>query len=265
MNLLQLRHAHRAAFAVSVLAVLAVCAIVVHWTTVLLAPASPIAPVEVVADPRANADVRGAASLFGIGGAPSATGPTVTDIQVIGLAASRTRAAAILALDGKAPRAYAEGDTLSRGVRLVKVSEDEVVIERGGARQRLDVPARPSLSVLGSNAGRPRDGDGAISSPPGSPPPPPAVSPVPPPPPPAAPSPAPPARPAPTPTPFSSVPSLPSAAPPSPPPLADFPPQGGPPGLSPEASMPPPGIGGQPNPLARQMSNIPDAAGDMQQ
>ncbi|MFT4101077.1 MAG: type II secretion system protein N [Burkholderiaceae bacterium] len=256
MNLLQLRHANRAAFAVSMLAVLAVCASLVHWTTVLLAPSSPIAPVEVIADPRANADVRGAAGLFGISGAPAAAAPTITDIQVIGLAASRTRAAAILALDGKAPRAYGEGDTLSRGVRLVKVSEDEVIIERGGARHRLEVPARPSLSVLGNNSARNRDVGGAASSAPGSSsvsspaasPPPgspgPAVSPAPPAPTRSVPSPQPPSRPAGPPS---------SNAPPP-----GFAPRGGPPGLSPEASMPPPDVN-QPNPMLRQMPGVPDA------
>lgn len=258
MNLLQLRHANRAAFAVSVLVVLAACASLVHWATVLLAPASPIAPVEVVADPRATVDVRGASSLFGVGGGPSTPGPTITDIQVVGLAASRTRAAAILTLDGKPPRAYGEGDTLSRGVRLVKVSEDEVLIERDGARHRLDVPARPSLSVLSSGVGRSRDTSLITPVP---------VAPVAPAPAPASPAPSPSAEPASSPSSGMSAPemptppeSAPTAAPAAPALSGGISPESfnaapGSSGMPAQASMPPPGIGGQPNPLLGREGN----------
>lgn len=161
MNLNQLRNANRSAFVATVVLFILMGVCATYWLTVLLAPKSPIAPAEVVADPNASIDVRPAGPLFGVnGGMASGPAATVSNVQVLGLAAARDRSAVVLALDGKAPRAYAVGDLIAGGIKLLQIDDDKVVIERDGARVELPAPARPALALLNSGTAGSGGADG---------------------------------------------------------------------------------------------------------
>jgi general secretion pathway protein C len=134
------------------------CATVAYWAMQLLAPRAPIAPAEVVADPRATPDFRQTGSLFGVQRQPEqlAASASVSNIQVLGLGASSLRPSAVLAVDGKPARPYGLGDTVTTGVKLVADKLDSVVIDRNGVVVELPAPARPSLSVLTAATGQSR-------------------------------------------------------------------------------------------------------------
>lgn len=136
------------ALAVGLLLFALLCWIGTMWALKLFGPRAPLAPAEVVADPRAGLDLRAAGRLFGSAAGPSAPVAASVNVQVLGVASDPQRAAVVLAVDGKPARPYAVGDELSSGIRLVDVRPDTVVIDRNGQRVELAAPPRPSLSVL---------------------------------------------------------------------------------------------------------------------
>ena len=156
----KIRSGNVAALLTSLMVFGLLCAIAGYWAIQLLAPRSPIAPVEVQADPRANLDLRSAGQLFGIakGTASVETTAAVSNIQVVGLASAAARSSAILSVDGKPARAFAVGDDVTGGVKLVAVNADTVIIDRNGARVELPAPQRPSVAVLTSGVGKTRQG-----------------------------------------------------------------------------------------------------------
>lgn len=76
--------------------------------------------------------------------------PAEVEIQVSGVMAGGSGAVAILSLNQGPPRSYIAGDQLSRGVRLVAVEADGVLIERGAQRARLKVSPLPQLPAMPS-------------------------------------------------------------------------------------------------------------------
>ena len=127
---------------------------VAYWAITLLAPVSPVAPVEVAGENRGKIDPRAVAEMFGA--APSTTTVTAaaaaSNIQVLGITAGDARGSAVLSVDGVA-RFYPIGADLSDGSKLVAIKADMVVIERGGKRSELPAPARPTLAVLSIGKG----------------------------------------------------------------------------------------------------------------
>lgn len=144
------------------------CAIVAYWVMQLTAPRAPIAPPGTVLDQH-TPDLKLAGQLFGLTPKDAATtAVAASNIQVIGVAASsqlEAPSAAILVVEGKAARAYAPGDKVADGVKLVAVEPGTVVIERNGARLELPAPARADVGVLTSGVGKPRAADSATASP----------------------------------------------------------------------------------------------------
>jgi len=72
------------------------------------------------------------------------------DARLLGVL-SGARPVVVLSLDGKAPQAFREGETLPGGARIKQISGDSLVIERHGREQRVVVPALaapPALAEL---------------------------------------------------------------------------------------------------------------------
>lgn len=145
------------AWAASLLLFALLCAVVAYWSVLLLAPRSPLAPSGSVVDSRALPELRQAASVFGLDGsaAPSAQ---AANIQVSGIVAAGARGSAILAVDGKPPKAYAVGEAIGPGQRVAAVRSDAVVIADGDAQIELPAPPAASIAVLtsGPNPNAPR-------------------------------------------------------------------------------------------------------------
>ncbi len=145
------------------------CATIAYWVLQLLAPAVPIAPAGSLADRGDVPELASAARLFGLpagsGGAQASVAPA-SNIQVLGVAASELRGSAVLAVDGKPPRAFMVGDAVSADAKLVEVRPGAIVIERNGARIELPAPQRPSVTTLWGGPARAGEPASATAAPP---------------------------------------------------------------------------------------------------
>lgn len=132
----------------------ALCAVLAYWTLQLLAPPVAIAPTGSLVDYRAVPELDSAAALFGArGGAP--TQAAQADVRVLGVAASPTRASAVLVVGSGPARAYLVGDAVGDDMRLIEVRSDAAVLERNHARIELQAPKRPSIAMLWSGPAAP--------------------------------------------------------------------------------------------------------------
>lgn len=132
------------------------CATLVYWALQLFEPAVPIAPAGSLADQRDAPDLGAAARLFGqpVGDRTAGLATAASNIQVLGVAASARHGSAVLAVDGKQPKAYQIGDAVTADAKLVEVRSDAAIIERNGMRIELPAPQRPSVATLSSGPTR---------------------------------------------------------------------------------------------------------------
>jgi general secretion pathway protein C len=142
-------------------------ATIAYWALQLLSPAVPIAPAGSLADQRDAPDLVAAARLFGmpVGGRGAAQVAVVSNIQVLGVAASEVRGSAVLVVDGKPPKAFMVGDAVGADAKLVEVRSDAAIIERNGARVELAAPQRPSVATLSSGPARSDASPAAVAPP----------------------------------------------------------------------------------------------------
>lgn len=126
------------------------CATIAYWALQWLAPAESIAPAGSIADQRDFADLAAAAPLFGlpIDGRAAAPDVALSNIRVLGVAASAVRGSAVLSVDGKPPKAFMVGEAVTGDATLIEVRSDAAVIERNGTRFELVAPQRPSVAIL---------------------------------------------------------------------------------------------------------------------
>jgi general secretion pathway protein C len=143
------------------------CATIAYWALQLFAPAVPIAPAGSLADQRDAPDLVAAGRLFGmpVGSRGAAQVAVVSNIQVLGVAASEVRGSAVLVVDGKPPKAYMVGDAVGADAKLVEVRSDAAIIERNGARVELAAPQRPSVATLSSGPARSDASSAAVAPP----------------------------------------------------------------------------------------------------
>ncbi|CAK14941.1 type II secretion system protein N [Pseudomonas entomophila] len=113
------------------LGVLAAVAVALTWASVMLQSAPPASSVE-PSSTQAMGDVPAARWFADI--------PVQVDIKVSGVMAGSQGAVAIVSLDGGPARAVRSGEELARGVRLVAIEADGLLIERAGQRSRVEVP-----------------------------------------------------------------------------------------------------------------------------
>ena len=116
--------------------------VLAYWTWVWFAPA---------AEPRAGAapfqtsGVAPAGEIFGVARREqTAATPTGIAIRLLGVVAATGNQPgyAVVQLDAKRILAVLEGNEIDPGVRLAEVHPNYVVLERGGARERLEWPKR---------------------------------------------------------------------------------------------------------------------------
>ncbi len=128
-----------------------------RWTWLFLAPASAAMP---PAAWEASAD---AGRVFGKAAVPAAAGAAALgDIKLIGVFANRTKGFAVMQVGGK-QIGVAQGDDVKPGVRLVETHPDYVVLDQGGANQRVDLSgaaAAPSPDI--PSRGIPTPGESAV-------------------------------------------------------------------------------------------------------
>ncbi|MDF9619641.1 type II secretion system protein N [Pseudomonas entomophila] len=113
------------------LGALAAVAGVLAWAWVLVPSAPSAGPAE-PASAQAMGEVPAARWFADI--------PVQVDIKVSGVMAGSRGAVAIVSLDGGPARAMRSGEELARGVRLVAIEADGLLIERAGQRSRVEVP-----------------------------------------------------------------------------------------------------------------------------
>lgn len=119
-----------------VTAILALCAGVGVWASVLLAPRpGPLPPALANATVAPVVDLAPLARWFG-------AGPAIqVQLAASGVISAGARSVAVLAVDGARPRAYRPGDTLADGVTLRAVLPDGVELMQGGQVTRITLPA----------------------------------------------------------------------------------------------------------------------------
>lgn len=128
-----------------------VSAIAAYWVVKILTPQPTAAPPPLAATPPREPDPTLAARMFGLIEAPRVA--AVSNIQVVGVFAAGKSGSAVLALDGKSPRAYVIGQEVAPGTRLVEVQPEVVVLAASdGARQELRVPPRAEVASIGGSA-----------------------------------------------------------------------------------------------------------------
>lgn len=128
--------------------VIACGALAAWWGIQLGAPRPVIAPA--VQTTLAQPDPGAAAALFGtVGQGLRGTPDTrLSSVRVVGVVAHQSQGAALLSVGGAAPRAFAVGDTVGGGLRLIGVTADSAVFERFGERIEVAAPARGTANVL---------------------------------------------------------------------------------------------------------------------
>jgi len=119
------------------------------WGALLFAPEPALMPPALTAPVRQHADTTPLAQWFG-GGAR-------LRVTVAGLMRSDDQGAALLAVNGGAPRAYRQGEALAPGVVLAAVQADGVLIDQDGVTERLSAP-KPAAATSGFRVVRPAAG-----------------------------------------------------------------------------------------------------------
>jgi general secretion pathway protein C len=135
---------------VHVVGAAAASALFAFWALRLFfTPAEAVLPVATTPVPSRDPDTRLAARLMGDVNAGAIV--SVLNVQLSGVYAAGADSSAIVAIDGKPPRAVLLGQEVAAGTRLVEVRPDGITLERDGARSRYTVPpiavAKASLAV----------------------------------------------------------------------------------------------------------------------
>lgn len=117
--------------------------VLAYWTWVWLAPRpEPRAPAAV----QAGGAVQAAFGLFGAPRGNDVAAPTGIAIRLLGIVAATQgrHGYAVVQLAAKEMLAVREGDDIAPGIRLAEVGAHRVVLERGGIRETLALPAKPA-------------------------------------------------------------------------------------------------------------------------
>lgn len=79
--------------------------------------------------------------------APPAAASAASGLRLVGIVAGGTRPAAIVGAGGTAPKAFIQGETITDGITLQTVAVDHVVVLRSGVAERLELPAKPPITL----------------------------------------------------------------------------------------------------------------------
>ena len=125
-------------WAITLAALALLGAVLAYWTWMWLAPPSEPR----LSTPATFARSEPAYALFGGAAAEARSGTVLT---LLGIAASTGagQARAIVRLDGRSTRVVGTGEQVAPGVRISEISAPHVVLDHGGAAEKLELPRRP--------------------------------------------------------------------------------------------------------------------------
>ena len=134
-------------WAITLAAVALLAVVLAYWTWIWLAPepAPGLATPSVARSGPAHA-------LFGGAATDAPGGPSLT---LLGIAASSGagQGRAIVQLDGGSTRVVGAGEEVAPGVRVTEIRATQVVVDRGGRMETLELPGRISTPAQASQAG----------------------------------------------------------------------------------------------------------------
>lgn len=116
-----------------------VMAIAAYWGVRIFTPAPTAAPPPIPPPPLRDPDPVATARMFGkVERVQAAT----SNIQAVGAFSAGKDSSAVLSVDGRPARVFLLGQEVTPGLKLVSVGPEAVVLESGGARQEIRLPAR---------------------------------------------------------------------------------------------------------------------------
>ena len=123
-----------------------VMAIAAYWGIRIFTPAPIAAPPPLPPPPLRDPDPMASARMFG---KVDVVQSVASNVQALGIFSAGKDSSAVLVVDGKPARVFLVGQEVAPGMRLVSVTSEIVVLEAGGSRQEVRLPARPVAQLGG--------------------------------------------------------------------------------------------------------------------
>jgi len=122
--------------------------LIAKWTWIFLAPKDASIPSTTTWKKTSDAE-----HLFGdVPATGDNSSSSLGNVQLVGVFAHPTAGFAVLAVEGKQV-GVGLGELVMPGARLVETKADYVLIERGGIKSRIDLPAgKPSSAIVNANS-----------------------------------------------------------------------------------------------------------------
>lgn len=136
-----------AAAAVHLVCFALVMAIAAYWGVRIFTPAPTAAPPPLPPPPLRDPDPVATARMFG---KVERVQSVATNVQAIGAFSAGKDSSAVLSVDGRPARVFLLGQEVAPGMKLVAVTPEAVVLEAGGGRQEVRLPARAVASFGGA-------------------------------------------------------------------------------------------------------------------
>ena len=136
-----------AAAAIHVVFFALVMAIAAYWGVRVFTPAPTAAPPPLPPPPLRDPDPVATARMFG---KVEMVHAVASNIQAVGAFAAGKDSSAVLSVDGKPARVYLLGQDVAPGMKLVEVTPEVIVLDAGGGRQEVRLPARAVASFGGA-------------------------------------------------------------------------------------------------------------------
>lgn len=136
-----------AAGAIHVVFFALVMAIAAYWGVRVFTPAPTAAPPPLPPPPLRDPDPVATARMFG---KVEMVHAVATNVQAVGAFVAGKDSSAVLSVDGKPARVFLLGQDVAAGMKLVDVTPEVVVLEAGGGRQEVRLPARAVASFGGA-------------------------------------------------------------------------------------------------------------------
>ena len=124
-----------------------VMAIAAYWGVRIFTPAPTAAPPPLPPPPLRDPDPVAAARMFG---KVERVQAVASNIQAVGAFAAGNDSSAVLTVDGRPARVFLLGQEVAPGMKLVAVTPEVVVLDAGGGRQELRLPARAVAAFGGA-------------------------------------------------------------------------------------------------------------------
>lgn len=121
-------------------------AIAGYWAIRIFTPAPIAAPPPLPPPPLRDPDPLASARMFG---KVDVVQSVASNVQALGIFSAGKDSSAVLVVDGKPARVFLVGQEVAPGMKLVSVTSEVAVLESGGGRQEVRLPARPVAQLGG--------------------------------------------------------------------------------------------------------------------